>query len=169
MNRRDPVLAWAAIAMFVAACGPSGSPAYQANLGLMSASLNGDCSGMYARVENWATEYVDNLCKPRSVVLMGKIIELGSPASIIAQMGSAATPFAPPVIQERTIESETASADGLEVRLVVTEKSFERNGNLLAPTWLMRHRLAVRNTGISWKINRFSEEVLEKYGDKARK
>jgi hypothetical protein len=159
----------AAVALLVAACGPSGSPAYQAYLGLIAASINGDCPGMYARVEKQAVEYVDNLCKPRSMVLMGKTIELGSPASIIAQMRPTATPFAPHIVQERTIESETASADGREVRLVVTEKSFERNGNLLEPTWLMRHRLTVRNTGTGWKINRFSEEVLEKYGDKARK
>ncbi len=159
--------ALAAVAILVAACGPSGSPAYKTYLGLMSATLVGDCPGMYSRVENEATEYADNLCKPRFMVLMGKTIEPGSPASIVAQMRPTATPFAPPVIQERTIESETASADAREVRLVVTEKSYERKGNLLEPTWLMRHRLTVRNTGTGWKITRFSEEVLEKYGDKA--
>ncbi|MSQ63140.1 MAG: hypothetical protein EXR33_04785 [Betaproteobacteria bacterium] len=135
----------------------------------MSASINGDCPGMYARVEKEAMDYVDNLCKPRTTVLMGKTIDLGSPASIIAQMRPTATPFAPHIIQERAIESETASADGREVRLVVTEKFYERKGNLLEPTWLLRHRLTVRNTGTGWKITRFSEEVLEKYGDKATK
>lgn len=160
---------WTAIAVLVAACGPSGSPAYQAYLGLMSATLAGDCPGMYARVEEEATAYADNLCQRRSMVLMGKTIDLGSVAGQVAQMRPSATPFASPIVQERTIESETASADGREVRLVVTEKSFQRNGNLLEPTWLMRHRLTARNTGAGWKITRFSEEVLEKYDDKARK
>jgi hypothetical protein len=159
----------AAIALFVAACGPSGSQAYQAYVGLVSASINGDCPGMYARVEKEATDYVDNLCKPRTTVLMGKTIELGSPASIIAGIRPTATPFFSHIVQERTIESEAVSTDGLEVRLVVTEKSYERKGNLLEPTWLLRHRLTVRNTGTRWKITRFSEEVLEKYGDKAPK
>ena len=161
--------ALAAIAMFVAACGPSGSPAYQTYVGLMSATINGDCPGMYARVEKEAIEYADNLCKRRTMVLMGQTIDLGSPASIIAAMRPTATPFAPSIIQERTIESETVSADGLEVRLVVTEKSYERKGNLLEPTWLMRHRLRVRNTGAGWKITRFAEEVLEQYDGKTAK
>ncbi len=135
----------------------------------MAATINGDCVGMYAHVEKRAVAYVDQLCKPRTTVMMGKTVDLGSPASIIAGMRPTATPFAQPIRLDRTIESETASADGHVVELVVTEKSWERKGNLLEPTWLRRHKLAVRNTGADWKITRFSEEILEKYGAGATK
>jgi hypothetical protein len=149
--------------MLVAGCGSSGSPAYQTYVGFVSATINGDCPGMYARVENSAVEYVDDLCKPRTTVMMGKTVDLGSPASIIAQIRPTATPLAQPIKLERTIESETASADGRQVKLVVTEKSYERRGNLLEPTWLRRHKVTVRGTGTAWKVTRFSEEILAKY------
>ena len=155
--------------MLVTACGPSGSPAYQTYVGFVSAIVTGDCPGMYARVEKQATEFVDNLCTPRTTVVLGNVVNLGSVASNVASMRPTATPFMSPIVMERTVESETASADGREVRLVVTEKSYERNGNLLEPTWTMRHRLAVRYTGAYWKISRFSEEVLERPGGKAAK
>jgi len=156
----------AAAAILLTACGSPESPAYKAYLGLVSASLVGDCPAMYALVENQAMAYADNLCTPRTIVSMGKTIQLGSVASNIASVRPTATPFASPIVQERTVESEIASADGREVRLVVTEKSYYRRGNVLEPTWLMGHRVTVRNTGAGWKVTRFSEEVLEKFGDK---
>ena len=159
----------AALSIFLAACGRPGSPAYQTYAGFTSATVKGDCPEMYARVEKEAIAYVDNLCQPRSIVIMGKTVNLGSPASIVASIRPTTTPFTQPIVQERTIESEKVSADGSEVRLVVTEKSYERKGNLLEPTWLFRHRVTVRNTGAGWKIIRFSEEVIEKYGDKANR
>ena len=129
--------------------------------------MNGNCAEMYALAETGAVSYVDNLCKPRTMMLLGKEINLGSPASIIAEIKPAATPFHPLITLEGTIESETASADGNEVDLLVMEKSFQRTGNLQRPTWLMKHTITARKSGKDWKISRFSEEILRDYGGEA--
>jgi len=141
--------------------------AYQTYVQFVAASMNGNCPEMYALAESEAVAYVDNLCKPRTIVVLGKEIQLGSPAGIIAEMKPAATPFFPLITLERTIESETISADGTEVDLVVREKSYQRNGNLLEPSWLMKHSVTARKSDASWKITSFSEEVLRDYGGEA--
>ena len=138
--------------------------AFQAYVQFVTATINGNCSGMYALVESEAVPYVDDLCQPRTMELLGKEIQLGSPAGIIAATKPAATPFHPLIKLDRTIESETTSADGNEVDLVVLEKSYQRNGNLLEPTWLRKHSVTVIKSDTGWKITRFSEEILRNYG-----
>jgi hypothetical protein len=141
--------------------------AYQAYVQFVAASMNGNCPEMYVLAESEAVAYVDNLCKPRTMVILGKEIQLGSVASNIAETKPAATPFSPLITLERTIESEDTSADGNEVDLVVQEKSYQRNGNLLEPSWFMKHSVTARKSDAGWKITSFSEEVLRDYGAEA--
>ena len=112
------------ISICLAGCSSPGSQAYQAYVQFTNASMNGDCAEMYALAETGAVSYVDNLCKPRTTMLLGKEIYMGSPANIMADIKPIATPFFPLITLERTIESETVSADGNEVNLVVKEKSY---------------------------------------------
>ena len=77
--------------------------------------------------------YVDNLCKPRAIKLLGKEINMGSPANIIAETKPNVTHFVSLISLKRTIETWIASVDGNVVDLVVNEKSYQRTGNLLKP------------------------------------
>lgn len=162
---RQGLAALLACAWLLHGCGPSESPAYKAYKTFVGASVRGDCTTLYALAEERATAYVDNLCKPRSMVLMGKTIELGSPAGIVAGTRPSSTPFNNPVSLERTIESEAQSADRNTVDLVVVEKSYQRNGSVLEPTWLLRHTVTAKLKYGVWKLTRFDEEVLHKYSD----
>ena len=118
---------------------------------------------MYALAEERAIDFVDHLCKPRSMNIMGQTVNLGSPAGIVAGIRPNSTPFNDPVSMERTIESETRSADRNTVDLVVVEKSFQRKGSVREPTWLLRHTVTARLKDGVWKLTRFNEEVLHKY------
>ena len=161
---RELWLSLTAILFSFVGCGSPGSPAYRAYVQFTNASMNGNCAGMYALVEAGAVPYVDNLCKPRTMMFLGKEINMGSPADIIADIKPATTPLHPLITLERTIESEISSADGNEVDLLIIEKSFQRTGNLLRPAWLMKHTVTARKSDQGWKITRFSEEVLRDYG-----
>ena len=119
---------------------------------------------MYALAEAEAISYVDYLCKPRTIMLLGKEINMGSPASNIAALKPATTSFSPLITLERDIESKTTSADGNEVALVVIEHSFQRTGNLRRPTWLVKHTVTARKSDQGWKLTRFSEKVLRDFG-----
>ncbi|HTT08921.1 MAG TPA: hypothetical protein VMH34_09060 [Gammaproteobacteria bacterium] len=131
---------------------------------LVSAQMNGDCGEMYALVDAGAKSYVDNLCLPRKMTLLGREINLGSPAGVIAETRPAGTPFTPMIKLERTIESQTTSDDGAEVYLVVTEKSYQHSFSNWEPAWLLKHEVTVRKTDAGWKIIKFSEEVLRDFG-----
>ena len=161
---RELWLSLTAILFSFVGCGSPGSPAYQAYVQFTNASINSDCDVMYALAEAGAVPYVDNLCKPRTIMLLGKEIYLGSPANIVADIKPVTTPLHPLITLEREIESETKSADRNEVDLVVIEHSFQRTGNLLKPTWLMKHTVTVRKSDQGWKITRFTEEVLRDFG-----
>jgi hypothetical protein len=156
-------MALLACAWLVSGCGPSESPAFQAYKSFVNASTRGDCTTLYALAEGDAIAYVDNLCKPRSMTLMGQTVNLGSVAGIVAGIRPSSTPYNNPMSLERTIESETRSADRSTVDLVVVEKSFQRNGSVREPTWLLRHTVTAKLKNGVWKLTRFNEEVLHKY------
>jgi hypothetical protein len=151
------------LAALVAACGADGSPAFHAYKAFVNASIRGDCDTLYGLAEKDAVAFVDNLCKPRSMTLMGQNVEMGSIASNVAGIRPSSTPFNDPIGLERTIESETQSADKKTVELIVLEKSFQRQGSVREPTWLMRHTVTVQLRNGQWKLTRFKEEVLHKY------
>lgn len=151
------------LAGMVAACGGE-SEAFKTYKSFVNAVIRGDCTTMYALTEKDAVAFADLQCKPRSMNLMGKTIDLGSPASYVAGMRPNATPFNDPIMMERTIESETRSPESNVVDLVVLEKSFQRRGNLVEPAWLRRHTVSVRKTRGQWKLTRFTEEILRDYG-----
>jgi hypothetical protein len=152
------------LASTVAACGVAESDAYKTYKSFVNAVIRGDCSTMYALTEKDAVAFADLQCKPRSMNLMGKTIDLGSPASYVASMRPNATPFNDPIMMERTIESETRSPGTGAVDLLILEKSFQRRGNIVEPTWLRRHTVTVEKREGRWKLTRFKEDILRDYG-----
>jgi hypothetical protein len=148
---------------FVAACGFGDSPAFQTYKAFVNASVRGECETLYGLAEKDAVAYVDNLCKRRSIILMGQTVDLGSIASNVAGIRPTSTPFNDPISMERTIESEIRSPDKKTVDLIVLEKSFQRKGSVLEPTWLMRHTVTAQLSNGQWKLTRFNEEILHKY------
>ena len=151
------------LAGLVAACGSDGSPAFQTYKAFVNATVRGDCATLYGLAEKDAVAFVDNQCKPRSMTLMGQTVELRSIASSVAGIRPSSTPFNDSNSLERTIESETRSPDKKTVDLIVLEKSFQRNGSVREPTWLMRHTVTVQLRDGQWKLTRFNEEILHKY------
>ncbi|MBL8519292.1 MAG: hypothetical protein JNK75_01350 [Betaproteobacteria bacterium] len=151
-------------AALAAACGMGESAAYQAYKTFVGAVVRGDCDTLYAMAEQEALAYVDGHCKRRSIVLMGKTIDLGSPASNLASIRPHSTPFNDPISLERTIESETRSPDSKSIDLVVLEKSYQRRGSVREPSWLRRHTVSARLHNGQWKLTRFREEILRDYG-----
>ena len=145
------------------ACELGDSPAVRAYKEFVRASTRGDCDTLYALAEQDAIAFADYMCKRRSMTIMGKTVDLGSIASNVASIRPSSTPFVDPIAMEWTIESETRSPDKRTVDLVVLEKSFQRKGSELQPTWLRRHTATVQLRDGKWKLTRFSEEILHKY------
>lgn len=151
------------LAGFIAACGTGESPAFQAYKTFVNATVRGDCGTLYGLAEQDAIAFVDEQCKRRSMTIMGQTVDLGSVASNVAGIRPSSTPFNDPISLERTIESETRSADRNTIDLIVLEKSFERKGSVRALTWLRRHTVTVQLRNGQWKLTRFNEEILRKY------
>ncbi len=145
-------------------CSSGGSAAYKTYVRFTHAALQGDCATLYAMAQGSAVKHADYLCQPRKIKVFDKEIDVGSIAGNVAGMQPASTPFNRPIVRELTIESERLSGDGAVVDLVVLEKSLQRHGGQLEPTWLMRHTATASKVGSDWKITHFKEEVLKQYG-----
>ncbi len=151
------------LAGLIAACGTGESPAFQSYKAFVNAVVRGDCDTLYGLAEQDAIAFVDEQCKRRTMTVMGQTVDLGSVASNVAGIRPSSTPFNDPISLERTIESETRSADRNTVDLIVLEKSFQRKGSVREPTWLRRHTVRVELRNGKWKLTRFNEAILQKF------
>jgi hypothetical protein len=134
------------------------SPAYQAYLQWVDATVKGDCATLTKLADGKASEWVTSFCTPAGgITVFGLSTASGKSAADMVQE-LRASPQGYPSLRHKLMD-ETETADG-QVTLVVMEYILSRPSNFSKPAPDHRHEVTLKlNPETSaWKILEFKDQ-----------